>query len=291
MDTDTDGQNEHRYCDMALRIRRMTAKGYVVYAHDQLGHGFSEGERFYIPNGDWSVNRDDLVAFAKMAANEQPSGTPLFLCGDSYGGCLAFHAAHVFQTTEQTEQEQPNTGKTKTSKTTPKGVNFLGCALNCPALDGDFPAWPIVWVLRYILKPLFPRWTPFFMPHPITPERIWKVPEARDHYTDPSERHGLSKGGAPYCLGTAAGLVDAIQSAQTLFSNFTVPFHINHGSDDYGVPFTGSQRLFQHSKTPPSDKELNIVPDGYHGLLSQIDAEDTMRREIEWIEKRIEANK
>jgi alpha-beta hydrolase superfamily lysophospholipase len=70
-----------------------------------------------------------------------------------------------------------------------------------------------------------------------------------------------------------------------------VPFHINHGSDDYGVPFTGSQRLFQHSKTPPSDKELNIVPDGYHGLLSQIDAEDTMRREIEWIEKRIEANK
>jgi len=306
-DNDNDNDGHYRYCDMALRIRRMNAMGYVVYAHDQLGHGFSEGERFYIPNGDWSVNRDDLVAFAKMAASEHPSGTPLFLCGDSYGGCLAFHAAHVFQTQEQIqieqkeqiEQEQKQKHKpsitnmrttNKNTLTTHKGVNFLGCALNCPALDGEFPAWPVVWFLRYILKPWFPLWTPFFMPHPITPERIWKVPEVRDHYTDPNKRHGLSESGTPYCLGTAAGLVDAIQSAQRLFSSFEVPFHINHGSDDYGVPCTGSQRLFQHSKTPTSDKELNIVPNGYHGLLSQHDAEDTMRREIEWIEKRIEGN-
>jgi len=35
---------------------------------------------------------------------------------------------------------------------------------------------------------------------------------------------GVSKSGTPYGLGSAAGLVDAIQSAQILFSNCTVPF-------------------------------------------------------------------
>jgi len=267
--------SDGRYCDMALRVRMMNDKGYAVYAHDQLGHGFSEGKRFYIPNGDWTINRDDLVRFAQIAADNHPEGTPLILSGDSYGGCLAFHAAHVFQT--EPAEKAPN--------------GFLGCALNCPAFDGDMPAWPIVWILRYILKPLLPLWTPLFMPHPITPERVWKEAEPRENYTDQSKIHGLSKGGKPYCLGTAAGLIAALQSAQELFPTFRVPFHINHGSDDYGVPFSGSQQLFKHSITPTSDKELNIVIGGYHGLFSQLDAEETMTHEIEWIEKMIKANK
>jgi alpha-beta hydrolase superfamily lysophospholipase len=263
--------SDGRYCDMALRVRMMNAKGIAVYAHDQLGHGFSEGERFYIPNGDWRINRDDFIRFARIAADDHPEGTPLILAGDSYGGCLAFHAAHVFQT-EQLEKA-------------PKG--FLGCALNCPAFDGDMPAWPILSTLRYILAPMLPRWTPFFMPHPITPERCWKEVEARETYTDQSKLNGLSKGGEPFCLGTAVGLINVIESAQELFSTFDVPFHINHGTDDYGVPYRGSEQLLKQSKTPTSDKELNIVDGGYHGLFSQLDAEDTMRHEIEWMEKMI----
>jgi len=258
---------------MALRTRMMNAKGFAVYAHDQLGHGFSEGERFYIPNGDFTINRDDLLRFVKLVADEHPDGTPLFLSGDSYGGCLAFHAAHKLQT----EGNAP--------------AGFMGCALNCPAFDGDFPAWPVVLALRYILKPLFPRWTPFFMPHPITPERVWKEPEPRAFYTDQSENHGLVKGGKPFCLGTAEGLIRAIQSAQELFPSFCQPFHINHGSVDYGVPISGSEQLFKQSKTPPNKKELNIVDDGYHGLFSQLDAKDTFQHEIVWIEKMILQNK
>jgi len=262
--------SDGRYCDHAMRVRMMNAKGFAVYAHDQLGHGFSEGERFYIPNGDFTVNRDDLIQFARMAADEHPEGTPLILSGDSYGGCLAFHAAHVFQT--QPEKR-------------PKG--FLGCALNCPALAGDLPSWPVVYALRYILKPMFPLWTPFFMPHPVTAERTWKNDEARAYYAHNSN-HGLTKGGKPFCLGTADGLLNALQSAQELFPTFCVPFHINHGSDDYGVPASGSEELFKLSKTPESDKELNIISGGYHGLFSQLDAEETMRHQVDWIERRVE---
>mmetsp|Transcript_34593 Transcript_34593/g.81549 ORF Transcript_34593/g.81549 Transcript_34593/m.81549 type:complete len:354 (-) Transcript_34593:28-1089(-) len=264
-----------RYTDMALRIRRMNAKGYAVYSHDQLGHGFSEGERFYIPKGDWKINRDDLVTFALLAADDHPEGTPLILAGDSYGGCLAFHVAHVFQT----ESQGP----------APKG--FVGCALNCPAFDGDFPILPVTLFLRYCLAPCFPRCTPFFMPHPITSERIWKEPEARAFYTDKANLHGLKKGGEPFCLGTAVGLVSAIETAQAIIPTFNVPFHINHGSDDYGVPLRGSQQCFKFSKTPRSEKELNIIPDGYHGLFSQLDSEETLQHEIDWIEKTLGKNK
>eukprot|EP00536_Pseudo-nitzschia_multiseries_P017401 jgi/Psemu1/224883/e_gw1.1535.17.1 len=261
-----------RYADMALRIRAMNAKGYAVYSHDQLGHGYSEGHRFFIPHADWKINRDDLVNFARMAAGEHPEGTPLILSGDSYGGCLAFHAAHVFQTGSQGPA--------------PKG--FVGCALNCPAFEGDIPILPVTLFLRFCLAPCFPRWTPFFMPHPITAERCWKEAEPREEYTSKAKGHGLRKGGDPFCLGTASALVGAMESAQAIIPTFTVPFHINHGSDDYGVPLSGSQRCFKESKTPRSEKELNIVPDGYHALLSQLDSEETLQHEIDWIEKRID---
>ena len=256
---------------MALRVRRMNAQGIAVYAHDQLGHGFSEGHRFYIPNGKWSVNRDDLVAFCRLAASEHDGGTPLFVSGDSYGGCLALHATLVFQ-------EQPDLA--------PKG--FRGCTLNCPAIHGDFPPTPVVWLLRYGLAPFFPTRTPFFMPNPITGERVWKEDEARAFFTDRDEMKGLSQGGAPFCLGTAVGLVGAMQAVQALIPTMRMPFHVAHGTDDYGVPLSGSELLMKESQTVSADKVLNAVRGGYHGLLSQLDAEDTMNQEIEWIQSMIQ---
>lgn len=259
------------YTDMALRIRLMNAQGIAVYAHDQLGHGFSEGTRGYIPQGNWKINRDDFIQFAKLAASEHEEGTPLFVSGDSYGGCIALHAAHAFQ-------EQPSLA--------PKG--FIGFAVTCPAIEGDLPPTLVLLLLRYGLAPWFPEWTPFFMPHPITPERIWKEVEARTYYTNQEEMHGLSVGGSPFCLGTAVGLLGALQTAQSLISTVGVPFHINHGSDDFGVPLSGSERLMEQSQTAASDKVLNIVQGGYHALYSELNAEDTVNDEIQWIQTMIQ---
>ena len=55
-----------RYTDFALRSRTYNAQNMACYAHDQLGHGFSEGTRMYIPNGRWTINRDDLVKFVEF---------------------------------------------------------------------------------------------------------------------------------------------------------------------------------------------------------------------------------
>ena len=266
----------YRYTDMALRIRKMNEQGIAVYSHDALGHGFSEGRRFYIPDGKYKINVDDLMTFCHMAAKDHPPETPLFLSGDSYGGCLALHASYQFQTHPENS---------------PKG--FVGCLLNCPSIEADLPPPPVVWFLRYGLAPFFPTWTPFFMPHPITAERTFKLEEPRAYFTDPKKMHDLSRGGTPLCLGTAVGCLVALIEAQKLSHNFNLPFHINHGSDDYAVPISGSQHLMKHSKTPTELKVLNVVEGGYHALFSELDADDTVNHEITWIQqmiKRIEGN-
>lgn len=258
-----------RFTDQALKIRQMSKAGIAVYSFDALGHGFSEGTRFYIPNGQWQINRDDLVAFCKLA-NKDYENVPLFVSGDSYGGCLALLAAHYFQ-------EHP----------TECPARFSGCCLNCPSIDADLPPKPVEWFLRYGLAPFFPQYTPFFMPHPITSERIWKDVEAREYFSNPDEMHGLSRGGVPFCLGTAVGLLTSLLEARRISHSFQLPFHINHGDEDYGVPLSGSQHLYDNCQTPALKKSLNVVVGGYHAMLSQTDAKDILDHEIQWIQETI----
>ena len=80
----------------ALLSKMFAECGYVLYALDLRGHGFSEGDRFYIPDSDWKVNRDDLESFALYVVNDlekDDSKLPFFLIGESYGGCLTLHIA------------------------------------------------------------------------------------------------------------------------------------------------------------------------------------------------------
>jgi len=142
------------FTNIGLLARRFKAAGYALYTPDLLGHGFSEGKRFYIPNGNYGINRSGLQHFAKFISEEH-NDKPLFLMGDSYGGCLALHVARIWQ-------DHPEKGPT----------NFKGICLNAPAIQGDLPSLPVVLFLRYILAPLFPENTPPFMPHPVSPGEL-----------------------------------------------------------------------------------------------------------------------
>lgn len=180
-----------QYTDQALRIRQFCDQGIAVYSYDALGHGFSEGTRFYIPNGNWEIYRDDLVAFCKMAAKDFDETIPILVSGDSFGGCLALHAAHYFQ---ENAAERP--------------ANFIGCTLNCPSIHADLPPKPIEFFLSHCLAPCFPEWTPLFMPHPITSERIWREEEARAYFSNPDKMHDLAH---PVLLSASAQHSDYYQ--------------------------------------------------------------------------------
>ncbi len=77
----------------AILAKYIPEAGYILYSLDMLGHGYSEGERFYIPNADWTINRDDLRSFATFAAGKEDPELPFFLMGESYGACLTLHVS------------------------------------------------------------------------------------------------------------------------------------------------------------------------------------------------------
>ena len=77
----------------ALLVEFLIESGYILYSLDMLGHGYSEGERYFIPDSDWSIGRDDLRSFAMFAVGQEDSELPFFLMGESYGACLVLHVA------------------------------------------------------------------------------------------------------------------------------------------------------------------------------------------------------
>lgn len=72
---------------------RLTSDGAVVYAHDHIGHGRSEGERVLIEYFEPVV--DDLQMLVQRAHVEYPD-LPLVLIGHSMGGMIAARHAQLY---------------------------------------------------------------------------------------------------------------------------------------------------------------------------------------------------
>lgn len=112
----------------------------ALHGFDQYGHGYSEGSRFFIPS--FQQNLQDYLTFIRIVDQKYDGQVPIFLMGLSYGGNLTIQASRVIQ-------DDPTVG--------PK--QFGGALLFCPAVIGDLPPAPVYYTLRYLLAPLFPKWT------------------------------------------------------------------------------------------------------------------------------------
>jgi len=261
------------YTNMALLSRMLVKHDIALYAVDLLGHGYSEGDRFYIPNGDWTINRDNLDSFAKFSASQHESKIPIFLGGESYGANICLHVTRKWQ-------DDPSNS--------PPG--FYGLSILSPAIDGDFPPAFIVFILDKILKPFFPTWTPFFMPNPVSADRIWKNEDVRSHYMSVKQR-GLGAPGRKFCLGTASGLLSAMTVVkEKIIPGLKVPFCVAHGTHDIAVPISGTDYLLKHSTTPENERAVRKVENAYHDLMSEVTKEETLQFVIDWITDRIEKN-
>ena len=275
------------YANVGLISRKFTEAGYALYTVDMLGHGLSEGERFYIPNGDWTINRDHLEAFAQMACaefggvsnggDEHENKIPLFLMGESYGGNLVLHVARMWQNHPER---------------IPSNATFEGMVLNAPAILGDMPPPPIRWILRYVFAPIIPRSTPFFMPHPLPPERIWKLDVVREACTDPeARRRGLENSGKKMSLGTALGVVTAMECVSSeIVPGLAVPFCVHHGTMDEGVKAIGTEFLVEHCATEAKDQSVNMVEGALHNLLSDDTKDQTVETILNWMNTRVMNN-
>jgi alpha-beta hydrolase superfamily lysophospholipase len=245
----------------------LTKNGYALYSLDMLGHGFSEGLRWYVP--DWKVNRDDLDKFSRFASAENP-GVPLFLLGESYGSTTVLHLARKWQDNDNAPKE------------------FAGIVTNAPAIVSEMPPYPVVFTLRYVLAPLFPRWVPFFMPNPVSADRIWRDEEVRGHHTDPRWMEmGLDGGGRPFRLRTAVSLTNALEEVRdTTIPGLNVPFCALHGENDVAIPIEGLDLLEEKAATPAEDRVVYRIKDAYHDLLSDPTSDENMSYIIKFLDER-----
>lgn len=248
-----------------LRMGRESVKrGWGYFTMDAQGHGFSEGLPFYIPSHQSCV--EDACAYVQEVRRRFPN-TPWFVAGESWGGNIALMVGLALQEGPEADRE-----------------GYQGNLLVAPAIIGDLPPCPVVFTLRYLLAPCCPTWTPFFMPQPVSAERIWRDDEIRAAATGPEE---LGNKGNPFRLGTAVSLLWAIETMQRRCSDITFPFAIAHGSEDAAVPLEGSQLAIQDSKTEQKDKELRVFEGAYHDLLGDPDTGKVVDFLFGWAEGRL----
>jgi alpha-beta hydrolase superfamily lysophospholipase len=276
----------------------VTKNGFALYAMDQLGHGYSEGRRMFV--SDYHLAVKDLVTLTQLAASQHQHDSessttpppPLFLTGHSFGGCLALHVTHFF--------------KSNPAETPP---SFAGLVLFAPAIIGDLPPPPVTYLLRYVLAPYFPTWTPFFMPNTVSSHRIWRDPEVLALHTDPRYlQMGLEKAGTPFTLGTAVQLLNGVEdvrhivipglaaaaAAATTEGTATInriPICIVHGTCDYGVPCEGTDFLEkQYAASCPSYQDILKVlrvEGAYHDLFADPAMEETMDFVLQFLHDRL----
>jgi alpha-beta hydrolase superfamily lysophospholipase len=126
-------------------------------------------------------------------------------------------------------------------------------------------------------------------PNPISPDRIWRDPEVLAARTGARYKEmSIDGSGIPFRLGTAVNLVLALEESRTkAIPGFKLPFCILHGTQDEGVPISGSEFMWDTAETPEADRSFHRIDGAFHDLFGDPKAEECMKIVVDWIAKRI----
>jgi alpha-beta hydrolase superfamily lysophospholipase len=248
-----------RKLSMTLLVQHyVQEQGFALYAIDHVGHGYSEGTRALIR--DYRHNRDDLHNYCEQVSKQNPD-LPLFLMGYSYGATLVLQVAAKYK-------DQPK---------------LAGIILLASFLRGDIPNFVKIFVLRYLLTPLMPTSSPFFMPRPMTSERLWRDEDVLRINTSQARRK-IDVCGKPYRLLTAVQLLEASHEVlNESIPSLQAPFVALHGTQDDGCPV----RDLDYLRNNPCGS-IVLLEGAHHDLLADPAAEETLEHADAFIQKRLE---
>ena len=239
------GEHSGRYLNV---VHRLVPAGFAVYAYDLRGHGRSPGQRGYI--NQWSEYRDDLGAFVRLVAQQEP-GRPLFLMGHSMGGLIAL---------EYAEQH-------------PEGLR--GVIASAPAL-GQSSIPPARLALARILSRIWPR---FSAPTGVDTSALSRDPAVVTAYRSDPLVHG--KGTARLGAELSAAQARTLAGA----GSFTLPLLIIHGGADRVVLPEASRVFFE--RAPGPDKERDVIEGGYHEPHNDTSREQALDILQRWLERHL----
>ena len=256
-------------------------QGFNFYSFDMEGHGFSQGERIYIR--DWKSYMADAEQFLDLVKRRAPKGTPYFLMGESFGGALSVALGSKLW---GISDENINVFK-----------DFKGVLLVAPALSVDMPSPVIVFILRYLLAPIMPKVSPFFMPQPLSASKIWEDKSIADWCL---EEDTLGNGRDKLKLGTAMQVVLLMEYVQNLIKagKVSFPWAVVQADNDLITPIEGANLLLNFSipyievtknKIRKNANKMLTIRAGYHDLLTSKQSDMILAFLTQWSKERLVA--
>ncbi|MFT7804457.1 monoglyceride lipase-like [Arapaima gigas] len=247
------GAGEHCGCygDLAQSLIKQDL---LVFAHDHVGHGKSEGDRMVVK--DFQVYVRDSLRHVDLMKERHP-GLPIFLVGHSMGGAISILTA----------SERPE--------------DFAGVVLIAPMvqLSPDTASSFKVFAAK-LLNHMLPN---IYMGR-IEPKWISRDQKQVEAY---EKDELVYHGGIRVSFGVQ--LINAVERIEKAIPTIRWPFLMLQGDTDKLCDIKGAQTMFEKAQSP--DKELKVYEGAYHALHHELpEVADSVRKEIStWIEKRIPA--
>ncbi|XP_073900681.1 monoglyceride lipase isoform X2 [Castor canadensis] len=273
------GAGEHcgRYDDLAQMLMRLNL---LVFAHDHVGHGQSEGERMVV--SDFHVFVRDVLQHVDMVQKDHPE-LPVFLLGHSMGGAIAILTA----------AERPG--------------HFSGMVLISPLVIASPESATTFKDYPRILKDSFEKaarlvlfWIPLTLQLSVLAAKVLNLvlpnmslgpidssvlsrnkTEVDLYNSDPLICHA----GLKVCFGIQ--LLNAVSRVERALPKLTVPFLLLQGSADRLCDSKGAYLLMDSARS--QDKTLKIYEGAYHVLHKELpDVTRSVFHEINmWVSQRI----
>ncbi|XP_009179641.1 monoglyceride lipase isoform X2 [Papio anubis] len=270
------GAGEHcgRYEELAQMLMGLDL---LVFAHDHVGHGQSEGERMVV--SDFHVFVRDVLQHVDSMQKDYP-GLPVFLLGHSMGGAIAILTA----------AERPG--------------HFAGMVLISPLVLAN-PESATTFkdysgILKYSMEKAS-RTLQFWIPNhfwvlaakvlnlvlpnlslgPIDSSVLSRNKTEVDIYnSDPL----ICRAGLKVCFGIQ--LLNAVSRVERALPKLTVPFLLLQGSADRLCDSKGAYLLMESAKS--QDKTLKIYEGAYHVLHKELpEVTNSVFHEINmWVSQR-----
>ncbi|KAJ0036512.1 hypothetical protein NQD34_005189 [Periophthalmus magnuspinnatus] len=247
----THGAGEHigPYDEVAQRLKELQL---LVFGHDHVGHGQSEGERMNIR--DFQIYIRDVLQHVDLMKSRHP-GIPIFIVGHSMGGAISILTAC----------ERPS--------------EFKGVVLIAPMVQmNPDSATPFKVFVAKVLNHMMPSLTLG------TIESKWvsrdkKQVEAYD--SDELVHHGGLR------VSFAIQLMGAVSRIERELPNIHWPFYLLHGDADRLCDIRGSHMMYDNA--PSTDKKLKVYEAAYHALHHDLPevAENVLKEVSTWISERL----
>ncbi|MEQ2302017.1 hypothetical protein AMECASPLE_002087 [Ameca splendens] len=247
------GEHSGPYEEIAQRLKELSL---LVFAHDHVGHGQSEGDRMNIR--DFQVYIRDSLQHIDLMKSCHPD-LPIFIVGHSMGGAISILSAC----------ERPS--------------DFAGMVLIAPMVQmNPESATPFKIFVAKLLNHMLPSLTLGSI------ESKWvsrdkKQVEAYD--ADELNHHG----GLRVSFGMQ--LMGAAERIERAIPSISWPFLLLHGDADKLCDIRGSKMMYEN--TASSDKKLKIYEGGYHALHHDLPevAQSVLKDVTSWITERLPAAK